>query len=134
MGRSQRRAGIIADLKKTPESDSGDELSSDMSSSLIGNLALLERGGCHNKLVYKVKFTKEASENLKKLDKRYQKAVAKAINKLSQNPKISAPLVGKLKGFWKLRFSRYRIIYQIIEKQLIVIVFEIRHRKDVYRN
>jgi len=84
--------------------------------------------------VYKVKFTKEASENLKKLDKRYQKAVSKAINKLSQNPKIGAPLVGKLKGFWKLRFSKYRIIYQIIERQLIIIVFEIRHRKDVYRN
>ena len=84
--------------------------------------------------MYKIKFTKEASGNLKKLDKRYQKAVAKAIDKLGQNPKIGKPLIGKLKGLWKLRFSRYRIIYQIIERQLIVIVFEVRHRKDVYRN
>jgi mRNA interferase RelE/StbE len=84
--------------------------------------------------VYKIKFTKNASICLKKLDKRYQKAVGKAIDKLSQNPKIGSPLVGKLKGLWKLRFSRYRIIYQIVERQLIVVVFEIQHRKDAYRH
>lgn len=84
--------------------------------------------------MYKVKFTKEASQNIRRLDKRYQKAVSKAIDKLSENPQLGAPLVGKLKGLWKLRFSRYRIIYQIIENKLIVVVFEITHRRDVYRN
>lgn len=83
--------------------------------------------------MYKVKFTKEAARNLKRLDKRYQKAVAKAIDKLALNPKIGKPLKGELKGLWKLRFSKYRIIYEIKVKQLVVIIFEIRHRKEVYR-
>lgn len=83
--------------------------------------------------MYTVKFTQEASKDLRRLDKKYQKAVAKAINKLSQNPNIGKPLLGKLKGLWKLRFSRYRIIYQIYNLKLIIIVFEIKHRKEVYR-
>lgn len=83
--------------------------------------------------MYRVKFTKTALQDFKKLDKRYQKAVGKAIDRLAENPQIGKPLKGKLKGFWKLRFSRYRIIYQIVEKRLFVIIFEMKHRKEVYQ-
>lgn len=83
--------------------------------------------------MYKIKFTKEASKNFKRLDKKYQQAVTKALDRLAKKPTIGTPLVGKLKGLWKLRFSRYRIIYQIVQKRLIIIVFDIQHRKDVYR-
>lgn len=83
--------------------------------------------------MYKVLFAQSAAKNLKKLDRRYQKAVAKAIDRLAQDPRVGKPLTGKLKGFWKLRFSRYRIIYQIKEKELIVIIFDVKHRKEVYR-
>jgi len=83
--------------------------------------------------MYKVRFTQIASSDLKKLDKRYQQAVKKAIDRLAQDPKVGLPLVGKLKGFWKLRFSRYRIIYQINEKELIIVIFEVKHRREVYK-
>jgi len=83
--------------------------------------------------VYRVQFTESASKDLKKLDRRYLKAVNKALDKLADFPTVGKPLKGELQGFWKLRFSRYRIIYQIIERKLLIIVFEVRHRKDVYR-
>lgn len=83
--------------------------------------------------MYKVKFTQEATKDLKKLDKKYQTAVVKAIDKLSQNPTVGKPLIGKLKGLWKLRFSRYRIIYQIFNSILTIVVFEVKHRKEVYK-
>lgn len=83
--------------------------------------------------MYRIVFTKEAAKNFKKLDKRYQKAASAALEKLAHNPKIGDPLKGRLKGLWRLRFSRYRIIYQIIEKKLIVIVFDVDHRRDIYR-
>ncbi|MBI3955513.1 type II toxin-antitoxin system RelE/ParE family toxin [Candidatus Gottesmanbacteria bacterium] len=83
--------------------------------------------------MYQVKFTQTAITDLRKLDRRYQLSVKKAIDRLSQNPKVGMPLKGKLKGLWKLRFSRYRIIYQILEKILIIVIFEVKHRKNVYQ-
>lgn len=83
--------------------------------------------------LYKIKLTKIAVKDLKKLDKKYQKVVGKAIDRLAENPKLGKPLKGKLKGVWRLRFSRYRILYEIQNKKLIVIVFEVKHRKEVYR-
>jgi mRNA interferase RelE/StbE len=83
--------------------------------------------------MYKIKLTKTARSNFKKLDKRYQKSVSKAFNRLAQNPSVGDPLKGKLKGYWRLRFSRYRIVYKIYRKQLLILIFDISHRKDIYR-
>jgi len=83
--------------------------------------------------MYKVRFTQTASLDLKKLDNRYRQAVKKAIDRLSEDPKVGLPLVGKLKGLWKLRFSRYRIIYQIFQKELVIVIFEVKHRREVYK-
>ena len=83
--------------------------------------------------MYKVVFTKEASKNFRRLDKRLQRLAAKAIDRLSKNPKVGTPLSRKLKGLWKIRFSRYRIIYRILEQKLIVIIFDVGHRKEIYK-
>lgn len=82
--------------------------------------------------MYRIKFTSTASKNFKKLDKRYQKAAVKALDRLASDPRIGEFLKGKLKGLYKLRFSRYRIIYQIKHQTLTVIIFDIRHRRNVY--
>ncbi len=83
--------------------------------------------------MYTVRFTDEAKKQFDKLDRRYHSAVAKALNRISQDPKLGEPLQRELKGYWKLRFSRYRIIYKINNKKLLIIVFDIDHRKEVYR-
>ena len=84
--------------------------------------------------MYSIKFSKTALKSFKKLDKKIQKLALKALERLKENPKIGTPLIGNLKGFWKLRFSRYRIIYQLENRKLIIIVFDIGHRKDIYKN
>lgn len=83
--------------------------------------------------MYQIRFTQPAQKQFKKLDPRYLSAVKKALKKLSLDPTIGKPLIGKLKGKWKLRFSRYRIIYKIQQKRLIVFVLDVKHRKDAYR-
>lgn len=83
--------------------------------------------------MYRLTLTAAAKKDLRTLDKKYRSAVDKALNRLQSNPRIGEQLKGDLKGYWKLRFSRYRIIYQIQDLILLVIVMEIRHRRDVYR-
>jgi mRNA interferase RelE/StbE len=42
-------------------------------------------------------------------------------------------LVGNLKGLWRYRVGDYRIICQIKNDQLIILVTDVDHRKHVYK-
>ena len=82
---------------------------------------------------YAVEFTKSAQKELNKLPKNISVRLAKAIAKLAENPRLGKvrPTVG-VKS-WRLRVEDYRIIYDISDKKLIILIIRVRHRKDVYR-
>jgi len=52
---------------------------------------------------------------------------------LSSNPYKGKPLSYDLAGLHTLRTSDYRIIYRIKEKQLIIIVVTVGHRREIYK-
>ncbi len=83
--------------------------------------------------MYQVLLTNEAEKQLKSLDSRYQKALAQGLKRLAQNPRVGAPLRREFKGKYKLRVSRYRIIYEFNYEKKIIWILTIDHRKDVYR-
>lgn len=61
-----------------------------------------------------------------------QKIILKVIQKkLSIDPKnYGRPLTGKFSGYWRLRVEDYRVIYRIINEQIVVLVVKIGIRKD----
>ncbi len=71
-------------------------------------------------------------EDFKNIDRSHQKRIIKAIRKkLTANPKAyGKALVGPLKGYWRLRVDDYRVVYSILEKQIIVKVIKIGIRRD----
>jgi len=86
--------------------------------------------------VFKIEFLEEAVKEFKRLDKPTQKLIkqklellAKDPNKLKNNIK---PLKGKYKNKYRLRVGNYRVIYQIKEDVLIILIVRIRHRKEAY--
>ena len=83
--------------------------------------------------MYLVELSKPAAKSFHNLDPRYKNAAKKALLRLQYNPRIGEPLKQELKGLWKLRFSRYRIIYHIKDEILLVLVIAIGHRHEVYR-
>lgn len=83
--------------------------------------------------MYSLIISDKAKKDLKKIDIRYSSAISKALDKLRKNPKLGEPLLGKFKGQWKLKFSRYRIIYLINDSEVTVIVVTVAHRREVYR-
>jgi len=85
------------------------------------------------KSAYRILFTKEAKKNIQKLDPSIMKIVRKAIESLAVNPDKGKPLAYELAGLRSLRTSDYRIIYRIKEKELIIIVIALGHRKEVYK-
>jgi len=71
---------------------------------------------------------------MKKIDKQWQIKIINAIKeKLPTNPYIGKKLVGDLSAYYRLRVGDYRVIYEIIEDKVIVVILKVKHRKEVYR-
>lgn len=70
---------------------------------------------------------------MRKLDRRVvQRAFTLIEEVIAKDPYSGKKLTGKYSGLFSYRFSDYRIIYEIREKKLLVVVLRIRHRKNVY--
>jgi len=84
--------------------------------------------------VYKVAYLDSVEEDLKKLDKATVKKILNRIETyLAQDPKeLGKPLKGDFEGYWRYRWGDYRAIYRIAEKEILIIVLRISHRKEVY--
>ncbi|MGA3068147.1 MAG: type II toxin-antitoxin system RelE/ParE family toxin [Tepidisphaeraceae bacterium] len=74
----------------------------------------------------------QAARQLAKLDKPIAKRVGAAITALAENARPAG--CKKLVGLdaWRLRVGDWRIIYQIRDQRLIVLVVRIGHRREVY--
>ena len=83
---------------------------------------------------YRVEITPSAQRELSKLPKNVQKRVDERIQALAENPRPpgSKKLEGE-DGFHRIRVGDYRIVYQIKDKVLLVLVIRIGNRREVYR-
>ena len=83
----------------------------------------------------KVGFSDKAKKFFLKLDTPIQKQIQKFILKLEgmSDPRASGKmLVGNLLGFWRYRVGDYRLLCRIVDKELVITVVEVGHRKEVY--
>ena len=85
--------------------------------------------------MYKVKWEKEALESLAEIGLTGKKIKLRVENHLTKNPtEFGKPLKRTLKGLWSYRcFDKYRVVYQLFQTELLIIVVEAGHRKDIYR-
>lgn len=86
--------------------------------------------------MYTIEFLPSAKKELKKLDFVVQKQIKEKIVLLASDPdklknNIKA-LKGEYSGKFRLRMGSYRIVFRIIEEQVVIIVIRIGHRKEVY--
>ena len=58
--------------------------------------------------------------------------LVEALREILVNPHAGVPLVGPLKGLWRVRVGKYRIIYEIDEEEKIVVFHDVDLRKRVY--
>lgn len=86
---------------------------------------------------YIVEFTEYSKKNLKKLDKYQAKLIKKWIIEnliYTTNPRRNGKALKEtLTGLWRYRVGDYRIICEIQDDKLIIIILEIGHRKEIYK-
>ncbi len=84
--------------------------------------------------MYRIAYLKQALKDFNKIPANELFKIKESIESLKKNPKPtgSKKLKG-IKNLYRLRKGVYRIIYKIEEKEIIIIIVSVRHRKDVYR-
>ena len=83
---------------------------------------------------YAVVFARSARKELQNLDLPVAQRILKQIEALVSNPRPSG--VVKLEGasdLWRIRVGEWRVVYRIADRDRLVDVIAVRHRRDAYR-
>mgnify|MGYP000411932344 FL=1 len=83
---------------------------------------------------YRIAISSAAARQLRKLDAQARRRIQAAIDLLSENPRPAGvkKLVGG-GGEWRVRTGNYRIIYELNDDALLVLVLTVGHRRQIYR-
>lgn len=85
---------------------------------------------------YSIKFRDDAVKEWKKLGITVQRQFAKKLKSLIENPHIPSAKLGGLPNCYKIKLkaSGYRLVYEVIDNELIIIVITVgkRNRNEVY--
>ena len=83
---------------------------------------------------YRVTLAPAAARQLRKQDPQVRRRLQAALDLLAVEPRPPAAtrLVGG-SGEWRVRTGDYRIIYEIKDDELLVLVLQVGHRREVYR-
>ena len=85
-------------------------------------------------MAYTIEFRPSVLKTLEKTPKRDLVRIKKKVEELGTN--LPDPNTTKMRGdnsFHRVRTGNYRIIYEIHNDRLVILVVKIGHRKDVYR-
>jgi mRNA interferase RelE/StbE len=84
-------------------------------------------------MTYSVSILRSAQKSLGSIPSAFQDRIVTAIRRLASNPR--PPGVKKLAGrdAWRIRAGDYRVIYEIEDADLMILVVDIGHRREIYR-
>jgi mRNA interferase RelE/StbE len=83
---------------------------------------------------FRVELTRSAEKDLRRIERKTLPRIIAALEGLAANPRPAG--CRKLSGSkftYRIRVGNYRVVYELEEGKLIVLVVRIRHRKDAYR-
>jgi mRNA interferase RelE/StbE len=88
-------------------------------------------------LAWTIEYTDTARRQLRKLDKQSARRILDYLDQriapLEDVRSLGKALRGPLGEFWRYRVGEYRIICELLDKQLRVLVVRVGGRKDIYR-
>ncbi len=83
---------------------------------------------------YRIEVAPAAARQLRKLDPAARRHVQAAVELLAQEPRpAGAKKLAGGDGEWRVRTGDYRIVSEIRDQVLLVLVLAIGHRREVYR-
>ncbi len=84
-------------------------------------------------MIFSVQIKGSAAKSLRRIPKRDRIRLIEAIDILRQSPTSGGTLKGEFEGLRRIRVGSYRIVYEVIDREFVILVVRIGHRKNVYR-
>jgi mRNA interferase RelE/StbE len=88
-------------------------------------------------LAWTIRFTTHAKKQLAKLDRSIVDIITRFLDEKIANAADARQhghaLVGDLKGRWRYRVGDYRIICELHNHELVVLVVTVGHRREIYK-
>ena len=83
---------------------------------------------------FEIQATQSAAKALDRLPKEVRERVLDALVVLESQPRPpgSKKLVNR--SAWRIRVGDYRVLYEIREEKLVILIVEIGHRREIYRD
>lgn len=86
-------------------------------------------------MTYRIRFTPKAIKQIGRPDKPIALRVRRYLVTLNlENPRIVGNSLSGESGFWRYRVGDYRILVSIEDDELLVLVVDVDHRRQVYRS
>ena len=82
---------------------------------------------------FSIRIKGSAAKELKGIAKPERIRLMAAIDRLAESPYLGTALKGDLRGLRRLRVGGYRLLYEVRDQELVVLVVRVAHRKDAYR-
>jgi mRNA interferase RelE/StbE len=84
--------------------------------------------------MYRIEFLPSAARSFEKLPLAARRRVARTIDGLTVNPRpTGAHKLSGAQDIWRLRVGDYRVLYQVADATLLVLIVKLGHRREVYR-
>ena len=83
--------------------------------------------------MHRIAYTREAKERIEKLAPKLKAQIKGAIERIAKNPDIGKHLTQELSGISSYRTGKFRIIYRVFRKEVLVLILTVGYRKDIYQ-
>ena len=87
--------------------------------------------------MYALRFLGRALHDFRGIDAPHQRIIKQKLLILADNPEILKNNITRLAGskdeYYRLRIGNYRVIFEKREKELLILIIRIGHRRDVYQ-
>lgn len=84
-------------------------------------------------MTYSLSIKQSAAKALAKIEGEDRQRIINAIDQLKTNPVAGSVLKGEFSGLRRIRVGNYRVVYEVQDEKLVILVIRIGHRREVYR-
>lgn len=84
-------------------------------------------------MIFSIRIKASAARELQRVSKTDRVRIVTAIDRLAENPFLGNALKGELRGLRRLRVGDYRVVYELRDDMLVVLVVRVAHRREAYR-
>ena len=83
---------------------------------------------------YSIRIKRSAAREIGRIPRDDRIRIIRAIDRLAEQPLTGSVLKGGLRGLRRVRVGRYRVLYEVLDDELVVLVVRVSHRREAYRS